>query len=1053
MSRFWQRLTARTSTRGQALIELLVAFGIFALFSAGVTTLSVDALWTLQTGPEYTGASAYAQEGLEAARQIADRSWTLMALGNHGVTIETAGNETRYTFTGISDTRGIYTRVVSIAEVQRDGSGAIVESGGTPDPDSRRVTATVSWQTGFTRRQQQVVTNTLLTNWEGFSWTETKKAEFEQGVLTDTEAIAKAPPPTDNGSVRIRGNVGGSSQFKVKGAVSFNSGGPSDGRDLAISGSYVYLVTARGGGNARFYVVDASDTSAPQLVSELNPSGKLFSIALSGNYAYVATDRNNGELRVVNITNPQSPSLGAELDVESNEDGLSIAIEGTYLYLGTNGNPSPGENPEFYIFSLANPAVPTLVGSLEIPGSPHVQGIAPVGSRVYLATSNGSGEIQTVDVSNPASPQLVATGTEDLANCDRATNVSISSTKAYVTCSGTQGLYVLSLASVDNPSVLGSLALGGVANDVAVSGSFAYLATEISGSQFERVAIADPARLVVNGTTALDGPGRAIAISGTCAYVTTNGNEQELAIICGAGGGDTLSEAGSFDTPGTEDGRSLALQGTTAFLGTGDALYAVDISLPENPTLLGSLATGGSVEDIALDGSNAYLATTRSDAELLVVSIANPSSLTVLGSYNTPDPGQSVAVSGSHLYFGTAGSGQFLILDISAPSAPSLRGQIATGRHVTDIVMDNNDADGVFVSLQSANFTPPAYATACQSVPPGPPPPPPPPPPGPPPLGGAPPTNTQRFAIGTRYISAFLDAMKRVWVRPPVAQAFSHAPSADDTKEVHRIDVSNPAAPVLGASANPHEVDSGRGISSLGSSVYLVTGDKTDTEPEFYILQYTSGTLALESSGSALNVGGTANDVAPYDPFAFLATAVSGKEFTVVDISNHASPILRGWLDLCAEANALAISGTNAYVATAHDSKELTIVKGIDAITFVLTGTAESIRFDATQPRSWEQIGWSQTLNGGTITFQVRWATPSPQYPTCTAALGAVQYVGPNDNPANPSNPSGSYTTSDSAVTNEAGQSPSAQCFQWRATLDGTGATSPEMHDVTVTFK
>lgn len=1036
MSSFWARLTARTSTRGQALIELLVAFGIFALFSAGVTTLSVDALWTLQTGPEYTGASAYAQEGLEAARQIADRSWPLMVLGNHGVTIETVGNETRYTFTGTSDARGIYTRVVSIAEVQRDGSGAIVETGGTPDPDSRRVTATVSWQTGFTRRQQQVTTNTLLTNWEGFSWTETKKAEFEQGVLTDTAAIAAPPPPADNGSVRIRGNVGGASQYKVKGFVNFNVNGPSDGRDLVISGSYVYLVTSLGAGNARFYVVDVSNTTAPQLVAQLDPGGKLFSVALSGNYAYVATDRNGGELRVINITNPRSPSLGIELDVDSNADGLSVAVDGAYLYLGTNENDSPGAHPEFYVFSIANPAVPTLVGSLELPEDPDVTGVAPAGSRVYLSVDqddDGQASLMTVNVSTPASPQLVATGTENLVNCSRATNIAASGGKAYVTCEGSKTLHVLSLANADNPSVLGSLTQNGIANDVAVSGSFAYLATEVSGRQFSRVPLANPASLVVDVTTALDGPARAIVVSGTCAYLATNGNEAELAIICGASGSDTMSVAGSLDTSGTQDGRSIALHGTTAFLGTGNALYAIDVSTPTNPILLGSLSTGGSVEDIAIDGSHAYLATTRSDAELLVVPITNPSSLSVLGSYNASDPGASVAISGSQVYLGTAGSGKFLVLNISTPSTPSLQGHVTVGRHVTDIVMDTNNTNGVFVSLQSANFTPSPYSPSCSS--------------------GALPQDTQRVAHGVPGISKVLDILKHVWNQPPAAHAFQHAPSADDTEEVRRIDVSNPAAPALGASVNPNEIDSGQGVSSVGSSVYLVTGEKTGAEPELYILRSQNNTLALESSGSALNIGGRVNDIAPYDIFAFLATSLTGKEFTVIDVSRHASPILHGWLNLCAEAHALAISGTNAYVATTHDSKELTIVQGIDAIAFALTGTAQSITFDATQLRLWERIGWSTTLNGGTVTFQVRWATPSQQYPTCAAALGAVQFVGPNDTPENPSNPSGTYTTSNSTITDVTGQSPTARCFQWKAMLNGTGVASPEVHDVTINFR
>lgn len=1040
----------RFSHQGAALLEVLVSLGLFAVLGFVVTSVSFDALVANRVGGERTDALAYAQEGLEASRQIRDRSWGLLATGSYGVAVETVGAETRYAFSGTSDAREVYTRVVTVEDVQRDASSNIVSSGGTVDPDTRRVVSKVTW--GSAGPLREVLLTTYLTNSKGISWTETREAEFEQGVLTNTEAVPAPAPPTGNGTVQLLG-AGSGPGVAVQGVVNVNLSGPTDGHDVAVAGSTVYFVTGSNAGGASFYIVDVSNPGSPTVcpTCKTDPGGRLLAVAVSGRHAYVATDRNNAELQVIDVANAASPVVGAVRDTDSSSDALSIAVDGPRLYLGTAGNVSPAPAPEFYVFSLADPANPAQTAGVELPGSPDVNGIAAAGNRVYLATSSDAAEVMVVDVSS--TPAVV--GTEDLPGTSDATSIVVTSNRAYVAQKNGQ-LSILGLSNPTDPAPLGSVSLGGIANDVAVEGAYAYVATENSAAEFQRVNIANPALPVVEGTTDLDGAARGIAVAGNYSYVATNGNDQEMAIIASAGGGTDLTIHGFLNVPGNGIGQSIALTGTTVLLGNDgqNRLDAIDVQDPAVPVLLSSVVVDGDVQDIAVSGSTAYLAVAYSsvDAELYVVDISNPSSLNILARYNVPGDkgGFSVAVSGKWLYLGLGKAsgdaecvGDFLVIDVSSPTAAVLVGQAFMNHGVMDIAVDPNNQNIVYAALTRQKTS---GATGCdqsdsliQQSPPPPgaspsptpftmPSPTPGPTPMPSPTPGASAPRSSVLARGARRLERIFRAV---------------APAADAQAgfyDLQRIDVSNPASPQLGATFSVPLNGWGTSVVVSGSSIYLGTSNK-GMHPEFYILKYAGGALVQEGTGSVVDVGNVVRAVAVSGTRAYLATHVPGKEFMVIDITYHLAPYIRKSLNLGAFARSLAVSGPYAYIGTRDAAKELMIVKGVDLSGSVASGILESIAFDAGQSRIWERLAWSSVLNGGTVKFQVRWAGTA-------AALASASYVGPDGTGAS------TYTTSDTAITACATcGSPSAQWFQWRSILDGTGSSSPELRDVTVTFR
>ncbi|TSC64430.1 MAG: hypothetical protein G01um1014106_125 [Parcubacteria group bacterium Gr01-1014_106] len=958
--------TPRVLQSGQALIELLVAFGVFGIFSVGITTLSVDALWAIQTGPEHTAASAYAHEGLEAARQIADRSWTALTLGDHGVTIETAGAETRYAFSSTSDTRGILSRVVRVEDAQRDANGNIVTQGGTSDPDTRRVISTVTWQTGFTRRQAQTTTTTLLTNWESFSWTETLEADFRQGTLASTEVLAMPPPPTGNGSVRLAGAVDWTAPV-VRGT--FDAVGSGDGRAVAVRNGYAYLVTDDGP-TGRLIVIDVSDITAPELVASAVLPSPGVDVVVSGGYAYVALDGIVAELAVVDIRTPLTSLVAVPVDLPGTARARSVAVESNLLLVGREGR---NDADELIATTLENPALPTSRDTLNLSGDPDVNTLALRTGSAVLGTSGDAAEIITVNVGTPSN--ITTVGTLDLSGNANVTGVSVSGSRVYVTRDGDVDFVIVDISTLAIPSVAGSLDLGNGANDVASEGGFAFTATRQQGNEFQRVDAGTPGNLSVAGTTNVGAEPKGIAFVGNYAFLATAGNDRELTIVGGGEGGwANPTPLGSVNLSGGKPLLSVAVLGDYAYAGRekteGNGEFIVfDIREPRQPAFSGQLEINDSVRDIATSGHRAFVATDKNDKELLIVDTANPASPTEIGSFNTTGnaDGLSVFVSGNLAAIGTGGNSlgpEVTLLDVTDPAAPLLRGTID--------IQGNRDV------------------TAIRG------------------------TNTTLFL-------ATLDAARDVQV----------------------YDITVPAAPVFLGSYDTVGTGNPTSLALRGTELYVGTRNNGGGDPELFILDVSVPALPhLVSGGSALDVGGDILGLDVAGTVGFVGTNRGDEEFQTVNLANLASPSILGVEEVDASVNDVIIAGTYAYLATAETDAEFQIFKSSDAAGFATAGTYDSIAFDSGSANTvWESASWNALLNAGTLQFQLRRGDTQ-------AALESALFVGP-DGTVNTF-----YDTSPAALTLPNSTDPlPGRWIQWRATFAGTQAATPEVQDVTVTFR
>lgn len=153
-----------------------------------------------------------------------------------------------------------------------------------------------------------------------------------------------------------------------------------------------------------------------------------------------------------------------------------------------------------------------------------------------------------------------------------------------------------------------------------------------------------------------------------------------------------LQEESSDDLSGSSDGWKIQINGDFAYVirqGGNPDFIIYDITDPANPVERGTLNLNGLAENIAVTNTHAYIASDASSAELLIIDITDPDNPQEVGSFDAAGGagGKGVYVVGTVVYLVRASSAndEFIIINASIPSAPSLIGSTnlgATGREV-----------------------------------------------------------------------------------------------------------------------------------------------------------------------------------------------------------------------------------------------------------------------------------------------------------------------------------------------------------------------------------
>jgi len=140
-------------------VEILVAISIITASILAAMAVTQKSVYVSRQAFHTAQASFLLEEGAEAVRIVRDNAWSgISGLTAGGTYYLKFSGGTWITSTTLSDgVLGIFTRKVSVANVNRDNTSKdIVSSGGTLDAGTKLVTITVSWLEGGT-----LITKTL----------------------------------------------------------------------------------------------------------------------------------------------------------------------------------------------------------------------------------------------------------------------------------------------------------------------------------------------------------------------------------------------------------------------------------------------------------------------------------------------------------------------------------------------------------------------------------------------------------------------------------------------------------------------------------------------------------------------------------------------------------------------------------------------------------------------------------------------------------------------------------------------------------------------------
>jgi hypothetical protein len=113
---------------------------------------------------------------------------------------------------------------------------------------------------------------------------------------------------------------------------------------------------------------------------------------------------------------------------------------------------------------------------------------------------------------------------------------------------------------------------------------------------------------------------------------------------------------------------AVAVQRNYAYLGVGPRLMVLDVSGPDNPTLVGQTAVlPNFVQDIYVAGDYVYVA--LGDSGLRVIDVSDPATPVEAGAYDTPGTASGVHVADDYVYV-AAGLSGLRVIDISDPAHP-----------------------------------------------------------------------------------------------------------------------------------------------------------------------------------------------------------------------------------------------------------------------------------------------------------------------------------------------------------------------------------------------
>ena len=155
--------------KGASIIEILIVIAIIVIALTSLLGVATFSLRISTLMRETNQANNLSQEVMEAVRNFRDgTSWDVDGFGKLATSTDyypqATGSPSKWQLVQGTENIDGFTRKVVFEDVMRDSNSNIVESGGTYNPNTKKVIVTVSWKERG--REQKLEIFTYLTNWK-----------------------------------------------------------------------------------------------------------------------------------------------------------------------------------------------------------------------------------------------------------------------------------------------------------------------------------------------------------------------------------------------------------------------------------------------------------------------------------------------------------------------------------------------------------------------------------------------------------------------------------------------------------------------------------------------------------------------------------------------------------------------------------------------------------------------------------------------------------------------------------------------------------------------
>ena len=525
--------------RGQSLVEIILAMGLAAIILPALLTGLVTSRQGKAQQAQRTQAVYLLNETVDAVRSSREKGWILFA--NNGTFYPVIFGSNWTLVSGSTVSAGL-TQSIVIGDVNRDVSGAIVTSGGTLDPSSKKVDVNISWGQPYlsTVSASLYITRYLDNN----SFTQTTVSDFDVGTKSGTVVTNTA-----GGEVIL--GAGGNADWctpstSIVGQLDLPKTGKATSVTAVVGEAFAGTGENSSGESFADILISNTDPPIPTLYGTID-GYKTNDIFGEEDYGYIATDNNHKEVVIIRLSslpfieyghfnapgndfgesvfvlnnvgyvvtkdklynfdlsskNGSRPALDSD-GVNLSKEGTSVYVVGNYAYVSIKGD----NNVQLDIIDISNSSNMVKVGSAKVNNqSAQDLFVNGSGTRAYIvtnATSPDEREFHIVNTQNKSNPIKVGSGYYTNGMSPEGIEV-VTANKAIVVGQGGEEYQV-----VDISNELNLLRCGGLQSDSGIFDSASVL--EPDGDAYTYIVTGDASSefKIIEG-----GPGGQYSLAGT----------------------------------------------------------------------------------------------------------------------------------------------------------------------------------------------------------------------------------------------------------------------------------------------------------------------------------------------------------------------------------------------------------------------------------------------------------------------------------------------------------------------------------------------------------